>query len=294
MRTLEGIFPALLTPFDGRNVVDHEALGRLVDALVKRGVQGFYVCGSTGEAFLLSLEERKAVLETVVKANGGRAAVICHVGAIGTDLSLELARHAAGAGVDAISSIPPFYYKFSPDEVAGFYLDLAEGAGVPVIPYNFPALSGVTLTKELMGRLRSHPLIVGVKFTSNDLFQLEQMKREDPELLVFNGFDEIFLAGLSMGADGAIGSTFNFMPEKFLAIRAAFAAGDMGRARAEQAVANEVIQALIGTGKLLAAQKYLVELQGIPFGGCRKPFVGLTEADRASLRAVAERCLGAV
>jgi N-acetylneuraminate lyase len=288
---MKGIFPALLTPFDSRNHIDEGALAALVNSLVDRGVRGFYVCGSTGEAFLLEMAERMRILEVVVAAAAGRAAIICHVGAIGTDLSLTLGRHAASVGVDAISSIPPFYYKFSPDEIVSYYMDLADGTGLPVIPYNFPALSGVTLSGELMSRLRRNPGIIGVKFTSNDLFQLERMKKEDPGLLVYNGFDEIFLAGLSMGADGAIGSTFNFMPEKFLAIRQHFEAGNREAARTAQEGANEVIQTLIATGKMLNAQKYLLGLQGIPFGECRKPFLPLTETDRKNLDAIAARQL---
>lgn len=291
MQSLKGIFPALLTPFDGTGKVNEESLRRMVDAGVERGVRGFYVCGSTGEAFLLTPEERKRILEVVVDATGGRAAVICHIGSIGTDLTLDLGRHAAAAGADAVSSIPPFYYKFSEDEIAGYYLDIAKALDCPVIPYNFPNLSGVTLNAALMRRLREDSRIVGVKFTSNDLFQLERMRVADPELLILNGFDEVFLAGLSMGADGAIGSTFNFMPEKFLGIERNFRAGDVAAARKLQDEANQVIQVLIKTGKLLNAQKYLMDLQGIPCGECRRPFLPLTAEDRADLERVARKLL---
>lgn len=285
MKKLTGIFPALLTPFDVKGRIHEESLGKLVQVLLNKGVDGFYVCGSTGEAFLLSLEERKRVLSIVMEEVKGRAAVICHVGAIATHFSLELAQHAAKLGVDAISSIPPFYYKLSQAEILGYYNDLAD-VGVPLIPYNFPTLSGVTLTKEMVRELRKHENVIGIKFTSSDMYQLERMKNTDPGLLVYNGFDEMFLSGLAMGADGAIGSTFNFMPEKFLSIQNLFAQGDLEDARAEQASANAVIDALLMTGKLLNAQKYLINLQGIPFGECRKPFEPLTEMDKKLLEQV--------
>lgn len=291
MQSLKGIIPALLTPFDASGSVREESLRRMVQAGIERGVRGFYVCGSTGEAFLLTPAERKRILEIVVEAAGGRAAVVCHIGAIGTDLTLDLGRHAVATGADAVSSIPPFYYKFSEDEIAGYYLDIAEALDCPVIPYNFPNLSGVTLNAALMRRLREDSRIVGVKFTSNDLFQLERMRKADPDLLILNGFDEVFLAGLAMGADGAIGSTFNFMPEKFLGIERSFRAGDLAAAKRLQDEANEVIQVIIKTGKLLNAQKYLVELQGIPCGECRRPFLPLTAEDRAALERVARELL---
>lgn len=285
MKKLTGIFPALLTPFDKKGKIHEESLRKLVHALLNKGVDGFYVCGSTGEAFLLSLEERKQILSIVMDEVKGKAAVICHVGAIATHFSMELARHAAELGADAISSIPPFYYKFSQSEILGYYNDLAD-VGLPLILYNFPALSGVTLTKELVWELRKHENIIGIKFTSSDMYQLERMKNADPDLLVYNGFDEMFLSGLAMGADGAIGSTFNFMPEKFLQIQHLFTQGNLDEARTEQASANAVIDALLKTGKLLNAQKYLIDLQGIPFGECRKPFEPLTEADKELLEQV--------
>ncbi|MEI8094196.1 MAG: N-acetylneuraminate lyase [Spirochaetales bacterium] len=291
MKQLKGIFPALLTPFDATGHLNEASLRRLVSVNIARGVTGFYVAGSTGEAFLLTAEERKRVFEIVADENAGRVTLIAHVGAIGTDLTLDLGRHAVAHGADAISSIPPFYYKFSGDEVVGYYTELADKLDAPIIPYNFPALSGVTLTGPLIQRLRKHKRIMGVKFTSNDLFQLEQMKQADPDLVVYNGFDEICLAGLAMGADGAIGSTFNFMPEKFLAIRKHFMAGEMALAQKQQSQANEVIQVLIDTGKLLAGEKYLMDLQGIPCGACRSPFTPLTDTDKKNLQDVAKKLL---
>lgn len=291
MKSLAGIFTALLTPFDRDGKVDEAGLRKLVSTGIAKGIDGFYVCGSTGEAFLLKPEERMRVLDIVTEEAAGRVTIIAHIGSIGTDLSIDLGRHAAAAGADAISSIPPFYYKFSAEEVLGYYRDIADTIDLPVIPYNFPALSGVNLTGELVGRLREQARIAAVKFTSSDLFQLERMKKENPGLIVLNGFDEICLGGLAMGADGAIGSTFNFMPEKFLGIRERFAAGDMAGARALQEGANEVIQILLGTGKLLNAHKFIMGLQGIPCGECRRPFLPLTAADRAKLEDVARRRL---
>ena len=261
MKSLKGIFSALLTPFDEAGKVDETSLRRLVSVSIERGIDGFYVCGSTGEAFLLTHEERKRILEIVVDETAGRVAVICHVGAISTDFTIELGRHAPKRVLMRYPPFLPSISKFSADEVIGFYRDVADAVALPVIPYNFPALSGVNLTGDLIRQLRKHPRITGVKFTSSDLYQLERMKKDDPELIVYNGFDEMFLAGMAMGADGAIGSTFNFMPGKFLGIRKCLLAGDVQGAREFQDQANEVIQVVIGTGKALNAQKYLIGLR---------------------------------
>lgn len=283
---LVGIFTALLTPFDGNNKINEEVLRQHVEGCLEGGVEGFYVAGSTGEAFLLSSAERKTLLEMVVDQVAGRAPVIAHIGSIATAEAVELGRHAVAAGAKAVSAIPPFYYKFTAEEIVDHYSEIAEAVDLPLIPYNFPSLSGVVLTSEMIDTLRRRANIIGVKFTSNDLYSLERMKHSAPELIIYNGLDELFLSGTAAGADGAIGSTYNFMPDKFIQIRAALREGKFTEAQAIQHEANQVIEALLQTGKLLSAQKYLLSLAGLDFGGCRKPFRTLTQADEENLSAV--------
>jgi len=291
MKHFTGIFPALLTPFRS-NQIDEQALRKLVELNIKKGVDGFYVCGSTGEAFLLTIEERKHILEIVSDQSKGRVSIIAHIGAIATDFTLELGRHALSLkGVNAVSSIPPFYYKFSRDEIISYYLDLAQELSFPLIPYNFPQLSGVTLTPDIIKVLRKSPNIIGVKFTSKNFFDLERIKRSDPQLIVYNGFDEVYLAGLAMGADGTIGSTYNFMAEKFIAITHFFKEGNIARAQALQSDANDVIDALLKTRCFMAAEKYMLDLIGIPFGEPRRPFKPLVSEEKTFLSKVAKKYL---
>ena len=279
-KNLAGLYVALLTPFEVSGKINEESLRSCVEMNIAKGVDGFYVGGSTGECFLMTPNERKSVLEIVGEQTNGRVNIICHSGAIGTDATIQIASHAIAHGADAISSIPPFYYKYSKEEIVQYYRDIASAVKVPVIPYNFPALSGVTLDLEIMRRLWDIPNIVGIKHTSLDLYYLQQMKRNLPELIIFNGHDEVYLAGLSMGADGAIGSTLNFMAEKFIAVREAFRVNDMLLAASIQTQINDVISMLLETGKFLACAKFLLDLKGIPFGVCRKPFSPLNDEDK--------------
>jgi N-acetylneuraminate lyase len=290
MKDLKGIFPALLTPFKEDGSINEDSLRKLVAVNLAKGVSGFYVCGSTSEVFLLAPEERRRLLEIVVDEAGGKAAVICHVGAISTEWGIEYARHAASLGVDAVSSIPPFYYPFSADEILAYYMDIVSAVDIPMVVYNFPAFSGVTMTLDRVKTLREHKNIIGIKHTSTDLFQINSMKRADPDLIVFNGYDEIFLGGLAMGADGGIGSTYNMMAEKFTGIKKAFDAGKLGEARKLQNEADDVIRVL-GTMNIFAAEKYLLTLQGIPFGECRKPFKPLTGDQKKKLEEIFEKAL---
>jgi N-acetylneuraminate lyase len=290
MKQLKGVFPALLTPFNGDGSINEQSLRSLVAANLAKGVTGFYVCGSTAEVFLLKPEERRRVLEIVVDEVKGKAAVICHVGAISTDWSIEYARHAVSLGVDAVSSVPPFYYPFSIDEILAYYTDIVSAVNHPMVVYNIPAFSGVTLNGDRIKTLRQNKNIIGIKHTSMDLFQINSMKRADPDLIVFNGYDEIFLGGLSMGADGGIGSTYNVMAEKFVAIKAAFDAGNLKEAQRLQTEADDVIR-VIASMNVFGAEKYLLTLQGIPFGECRRPFIPLESGQKKKLEEVCEKYL---
>lgn len=280
-RALAGIFSALVTPFAADGRLDLAVVPELVDAQLRQGIAGFYVGGSTGEAFLQSTEERAAFLEAVVAAAAGRCRLIAHVGAVATRDSLSLGKTAADAGYDAISAIPPFYYDFSRDELMAHYRTLGAQLPLPLIVYNFGGRVGRLTGTDLM-QLLDDPHVVGIKHTSQDLYLLERFKRHRPDAVIYNGYDEMCLAGLAMGADGAIGTTYNFMGAVFVALAEAFAAGRIAEAQALQIKANRIIDVLIEVG-VLPGTKGILALQGLDVGGCREPFRTLDDADRARL-----------
>lgn len=267
---LKGIFTALLTPFDANNKINEEALVQLVKHNLKLGVQGFYVGGSTAEAFLLTTEERKQVMR-IVKAAAGDAKLIAHIGSISEDEALELSQVAKELGYDAISSVAPFYYKFSFEEIKNYYFRLAEASSMPVIVYHFPAFSGVSMGVKEISTFLDRDEFIGIKFTSNDFFTLEQVRAKYPNKLIYNGYDEMFLAGVSMGADGGIGSTYNFMADKFVKIHELFKNNQIPEAQKLQQEANRIITILCQIGVMQAEKEVLNQL-GMPFGNCRKPF----------------------
>lgn len=273
-----GIFPALVTPYTEAGDLHEESLRRLVSRCLDLGVRGFYVGGSTGEAFMLAADERRRILEIVADENGGRGTLIAHVGHISTDKSIDLAHHAKRIGVDAVSSIPPFYYSFSIDEVIGHYLSIVEEADVPMILYNFPAYSGFTLTPDLIVQLRGRDeRIIGLKHTSMNLFDLEQVLRMDDRFIVLSGHDEVFLAAIAMGAHGAIGSTYNIMPELYLEMMELAGRGELAAARQAQQRVNSFIR-LMASGTGIPQVKAALELLGIECNGCRRP-IGRLSAD---------------
>ncbi len=279
---LGGVYTALLTPFkDGG--INKKALGELVEYNISKGVTGFYVAGSTGEAFLLSEEERKQVYTTVAEKSAGRAKLIAHVGCLSTDEAVRYANHAKALGYDAVSAVSPFYYGFSFDEIKSYYRTIVAKSEMPMIMYNIPATSGVNFSTAQILDIMSDDMVVGLKHTSNNYFQLEQIKSARPDKVVFNGYDEMFLCGLSMGADGGIGSTYNYMAEKFIKIKSLFEDGKMKEALEVQKEANRIIDVLIKVGGM-QMNKYVLCQMGFDFGEARAPFGALSEEDKKLIR----------
>jgi len=287
---MSGIIPALITPYADDGSVHEDLLVRLVRHLMAKGAAGFYVGGSTGEGLLQTVEERKRVLEVVLQETGGKVPVIAHVGAMDTATCVELARHAARAGADAVSAVTPFYYKHEPEQIRQHYLDIADAAGIPLIVYHIPGYTGAELTAVFVGELAAaHVGIVGVKFTSRDMYEMQQIIDIcGEEFLVFNGHDECALAGFVTGACGAIGSTFNIMPELFAALHRHATEGNWFEARRLQYEANRLIRELLKYD-VIAFEREVLRLQGFDVGPPRKPIRQLSESERREIRAIAER-----
>ena len=291
MKDLRGIYPALPTPMSGDGAVNYAALKDLVDFVIGQGVDGVYIGGSTAESFLLTEDERKKIAETVLAHAAGRVKAIVHTGAGGTDAALRLSKHAKANGADAISSVPPIYFKYTTDEVIAYYLELIESSDMPLVVYNIPAFTGINMTQGPVAELFKHPRVVALKHTNTNMYELERVLAHNPSLIALNGYDEAFLSGLSMGASGMIGSTVNFMARKFIALRDAFQAGRNEEAFRLQREANEIIETLVEVG-VFNAVKYALTLRGVDCGNCRGPFKPLTDEGKARVKAVLEKHLG--
>ena len=275
LEKFKGVFPALLTPFTEDNKINSKAIDELVKFNINKGVNGFYVGGSTGEGLLLTIEERKELFKAAAEANEGKTTLIAHVGTIHTEHAIEMAKYAEELGYDAISAVAPYYYGFSYEQIKGYYNDIANSVNIPMIMYNFPGASNFHFNKEMAEDMFKNEHFIGIKHTTPDLFMLQQFKSMKENPIVYNGFDEMFVAGLSMGADGGIGSTYNFMAEKFIGIYNAFKNNDVKKAHEIQEEANEIIALLIKHG-VFAMEKGVLTEMGIDMGVCRKPFTELT------------------
>lgn len=288
MRNLDkykGVIPAFYACYDAEGNISPEGVQALTRYFVDKGVKGVYVNGSSGECIYQSVEDRKVVLENVMKAAEGKLTVIAHVACNNTKDSVELARHAESLGVDAIAAIPPIYFRLPEYAIAQYWNDIS--AAVPntdFVIYNIPQLAGVALTMGLFEEMRKNPRVIGVKNSSMPVQDIQMFKQAAGEdYIIFNGPDEQFMSGRVIGAEGGIGGTYGVMPELFLKLDAYVKAGDMDAARNLQYAIDEIIYKMCSAhGNMYAVIKAILKInEGLDLGGVRKPLPSLTESDMA-------------
>ena len=283
IKAFKGVIPAVLTVFDKEENIDEVGMRQLVSFLIDKGVNGLYLTGSTGEGFTMTSEERKKVVEIVIDETAGRVPVVVHVGAIGTKISIDLAKHAESVGADGISSVPPFYWKFNENQIIKYYEDIASSCSIPMIVYNVPLVG--LLGMNAIKRLAKIENVKGIKYTALSQYEITQIKDEvGEEFLVYSGADEMAMSGLIAGADGIVGSFYNIMTELFINIYDAVKNKDLDEAQRLQKQAVEVIMYALQLPSFYAGMKVILKWMGINAGYCRRPFENLTEEDEVKFK----------
>lgn len=292
-RTLTGLVAAPYTAFrpDGELAID--TIPQQAQLLARNGVAGAFICGTTGEGLSLSSEERRRVTEAWIQTKPAGLALIVHVGHLSLAEACASARHAQETGADAIAAIAPSFFK--PASTADLVTWCAKVAGaapnLPFYYYHMPGMTGVNVsaTDFLQGVNGQIPTLAGIKFTHENLTDFGRATEASVgKYQMLFGRDEILLSGLSVGAKGAVGSTYNFAAPLFHRIISAFNSGDLAAAQRDQARALEFIEVLNRHGGL-AAGKSVMKLIGIDCGAVRLPLRPLAAADEASLRDALER-----
>lgn len=287
----KGVIPAFYACYDDEGKVSAERVRELTKYFLGKGVKGVYVNGSSGECIYQSVEEKKMILENVMKAAEGRLTVIAHVACNNTADSMELARHAQSVGVDAIAAIPPIYFKLPEYAIAEYWNDISSAApDTDFIIYNIPQLAGVALTPNLYAEMRKNPRVIGVKNSSMPVYDIQIMKQDSgKDYIIFNGPDEQFISGRVIGAEGGIGGTYGVMPELFLKMDQYVTAGKMEEARRIQYAVNEIIALMCSAhGNMYAVIKAILKQNsGIDIGSVRKPLAALTDGDMGIVEAAA-------
>lgn len=283
----QGIIPAFYACYDKDGKVSRERTKALAEYLLKKGVTGVYVGGSSGECIYQGVQERKEILEAVMEVAKGKMTVIAHVACNNTADSCELAAHAESLGVDAIASIPPIYFHLPDHAIARYWNDISATApNTDFIIYNIPQLAGVALSISLFREMLKNPRVIGVKNSSMAVQDIQLFKMTGgKDIVVFNGPDEQLVSGLAIGADGGIGGTYGVMPELFLKLFDLYHDGDLETAKNLQNDVDQIIYAMCECkGNLYAVMKEIIKLrEGLDIGSVRKPLAALVPEDSAQV-----------
>jgi N-acetylneuraminate lyase len=269
-----GVWPAFLTPLTEAGEPNHEQIEKLVELFIKQKLGGLYVLGSTGQWPLLSMEQRRAVAERIIKTTAQRIRVIVHVGAIATDDAVALAKHAAKIGADGVSSVTPIYYPAGADAVFEHYRRIGAATDLPLFIYHLSVVNQLALDpRDYAERLLALPHIAGMKYTDRDLYQfglIHGFTRD--RLIMFSGADELMCQAAVTGAVGAIGTFYNIFGPTCQSVRDAFVAGSFDTGRRFMLAFQSVIDQVLRSGSVWSFFRTAMQLRyKIDIGPPRAP-----------------------
>lgn len=233
MSVFTGSAVAMVTPF--RNgVVDRTALERLIELQIVSGTDAIVICGTTGEASTMSLDERLDTIRLCVERVEHRIPVIAGTGGNNTAEVIEMTRAAEAIGVNAALVVTPYYNKTSQEGLIAHYREVSDSVDIPIIAYNIPSRTGVNILPETMARIAESTNVVAVKEASGNIQQIVTMAACCPELDIYSGNDDHILPILSIGGKGVISTVANVMPEAVHNLCESFFKGDNDAAREAQ------------------------------------------------------------
>ena len=282
MMKFSGVMPALISPIDENEKINIPVLNQQLNDLLAKGADGFYLCGATGEGLALATEQRMILAEEAIKTVGGRKPCIVQVAAGNFEDAIRLAKHAEHCGAAAISATPPLFFSYDKDDVYNYYKTLADAVSIPMMIYYNPA-AGFHINADIAAKMFEIDNVTAIKWTSSDYYQMMRLKDlTHGEMNIINGPDEMLLMGLSAGADGGIGTTYNFMLDIIRGIYDNFVAGDIEKAREYQIRATRIISVLLSY-KIIPAAKVILEAQGYAVGNATYPMKRYSNAEKATI-----------
>ena len=280
MMKFKGVMPALVSPLDANEKINVPVLNQLLTDLLAKGADGFYLCGATGEGIAIDPEERMVLAEEAIKTVGGRKPCIVQVASGNFEDAIRLAKHAEKVGAAAISATPPLFFSYDKDDVYNYYKKLADAVSIPMMIYYNPA-AGFHINADIAAKMFEIDNVTAIKWTSSDYYQMMRLRDlTKGEMNIINGPDEMLLMGLSAGADGGIGTTYNFMFDIIRGIYDNFMRGDLETAREYQTRAIRIISVLLSY-KIIPAAKAVLEAQGYAVGNATFPMKRYSDEEKA-------------
>lgn len=286
MKKFKGLVAAAYTPMHEDESIAPELVAPMVEYSIKRNIAGLFAVGSTGEFPSLLREERKEIAAEYLRAAAGRIPVIINVGSCSARESIELAEHAVQHDADAICVMAPFYFRpATVRDLADFVKKIIPAcSGKPVFIYHAPGITGVNLSmyEFLKIMLDEVPNFAGMKFTNENLYELERCINLSDRLQVLAGRDEMLLGALAMGAQAAVGTTFNYLPRIYNAVIENFDKGDMEQARYHMSLSHKAVAISARYG--LPSIKLFMKFAGIDVGPMRSPVNRISAAEELAFR----------
>jgi len=286
--TFTGVFPAMTTPFDDDESIDHETLRTHAQRLEAAGVDGLVPVGTTGESATMTHDEHIEVVETVIEAVDD-VPVIAGSGSNNTREALDLSERAAAAGADGLLLISPYYNKPEPDGMERHFRTVADAVDLPQIVYNVPSRTGRNVAVETAVSLAEHENIVGYKAASGDLGRINEVveRTRKQNFAVLSGDDGLTLPIIAQGGSGCISVAANVEPERTVALVGAALAGDFDQARELQYELGELFRTLFIETNPIPINEAM-EMRGIHSATMRSPLSPLQPENREKLRSVLE------
>ncbi|MCW3128696.1 MAG: 4-hydroxy-tetrahydrodipicolinate synthase [Methanophagales archaeon] len=291
MMKIEGVYPALITPFTKDDEIDEEGLRRMVEYVIEGGVAGIVPCGTTGESATLSHEEHKRVIDVVVDCS--KVPVIAGTGSNNTKEAVEFTKHAEDTGADACLLITPYYNKPNVKGLKEHFKRIGDSVDIPLILYNIPSRTGQNVNAETMVALASEvENIKGVKEASGDLKQIGAIIRSVTErgldFTVVAGDDFLTLPVMSLGGKGVISVAANIAPREMSEMVTAMLNGEMEKAKEINIRLFSLFEAMFLETNPIPVKK-AAEMMGLPAGHVRLPLGALSESNEGKLRKVLAR-----
>ncbi|MFC5401994.1 4-hydroxy-tetrahydrodipicolinate synthase [Cohnella soli] len=282
------LITAMVTPFDENLNIDWETTGKLIDYLIdEQKTDSIVVSGTTGESPTLTDEEKVELFRFAVRHAAGRCKIIAGTGSNETAHSVKLTKKAEEVGVDGALLVAPYYNKPSQEGIYQHFRAIAEATSLPIVLYNVPSRTVVSMTTATTLRLAQIPNIVATKECAS-LGQMTEIVSAAPEgFVLYTGDDGVTLPALSVGAYGIVSVASHIVGAQMKDLVAAYLEGRVQDARSLNAELYPVFDGLFNCPNPVpnpVAVKYALGLRGLPVGGVRLPLVGATEAEEQFLR----------
>ncbi|PIQ23759.1 4-hydroxy-tetrahydrodipicolinate synthase [bacterium (Candidatus Blackallbacteria) CG17_big_fil_post_rev_8_21_14_2_50_48_46] len=276
---------AMVTPFDPALRLDTERLCQLADYLIAQGSDALVAVGTTGESPTLSHAEKLKVFETLSQHLKGRVPLIAGTGSYSTAEAVQLSQEAEAAGANALLVVNPYYNKPSQEGLYRHFSAVAQAVSIPLILYNHPGRTGVSLSVETVCRLAEHENIVAIKDSSGDLVFITELLRRLPEFSVFSGDDPLTLPILALGGQGVISVVSHLAGREVKALIEAFAEGDMATAQRLNFQLLPLTRALFSAPSPAPVKAALAWCEQ-PVGGVRLPLIDLNDSEKQVLEGI--------